>query len=230
MDINIENIANYLGQTVTDIYGRKIGVITSIYSDVDGRVTSIEIMTNDAIYETVPAERFEFGVDGLRLLPEWLVVTRALERKLDVLRKRIKATEELYKKGQIPSHAYKEVKEKLSKELDKARADAKNLRELLRKRTYELENFVIHIEKALTHLLISYTGGELPENGFKISSDFMKFARQTALDEKKDIDKHVALIEKLEQDLATIISTTTEEQAAVGVASQTQPLAVKVVT
>ncbi|ADM28322.1 conserved hypothetical protein [Ignisphaera aggregans DSM 17230] len=228
--MNIENVANYLGQTITDIYGRKIGVITSIYSDVDGKVTSVEIMTNDAIYETIPAERLELGVDGLKLLPEWLVAARALERKLDVLRKRIKAMEELYKKGQIPTHAYREIKEKLSKELDKAKVDVKNLKEVLRKRTYELENFVIHIEKALTHLLISYTSGELPENGFKISSDFMKFARQMALDEKKDIDKHMALIEKLEQELVTAISTTTEEQTAVNIASQTQPLAVKVVT
>jgi len=230
MDMNIENVANYLGQTITDIYGRKIGVITSIYSDIDGKVTSVEIMTNDAIYETIPAERLELGVDGLKLLPEWLVAARALERKLDVLRKRIKAMEELYKKGQIPTHAYKEVKERLSKELDKAKVDVKNLKEVLRKRTYELENFVIHIEKALTHLLISYTSGELPENGFKISSDFMKFARQMALDEKKDIDKHIALIEKLEQDLITAVSATTEEQTAVNIASQTQPLAVKVVT
>ncbi len=230
MDINIENVANYLGQTITDIYGRKIGVITSIYSDVDGKVAAVEIMTNDAIYETIPAERLELGVDGLKLLPEWLVAAKALERRLDVLRKRIKAMEELYKKGQIPAHAYKEVKEKLSKELDKAKIDVKNLKEILRKRTYELENFVVHIEKALTHLLISYTSGELPENGFKISSDFMKFARQTALDEKKDIDKHIALIEKLEHDLITAVSTTTEEQTTVNITSQPQPLAVKVVT
>jgi len=230
MDIAIEGVAPYLGQTITDIYGRKIGILVGVYSDVDGKVSSFEIMTNDASYETITVERFEHNVDGLKLMPEWLVEAKKLERKLDILKKRFKSLEELSKKNQIPQHAYRELKEKFSKDLDKLKIEIKNLKDILRKRTYELENFILHIEKALTHLLISYTSGELPENGFKISADFMRFAKQAAMEERKDVEKHISLIDKLEQELISVVSQPQEEIQITSPTAAQQPIAVKVVT
>lgn len=230
MDITIESAAPYIGQTVTDLYGRKVGILVGMYSDVDGRVSSFEVMINDAFYETIPSERFEHNVEGLKFLPEWLVEARKLERKLDIIRKRFKSMEELFKKNQIPQHAYRELREKYSKDLEKLKIEVKSVREVLRKRVYELENLVLHIEKALTHLLISYTSGELPENGFKASAEFMRFARQAALEEKKDVEKHIALIDKLEQELVTAITQPQEEIQAVPPTAVQQPIPVKVVT
>lgn len=230
MDIAIEGVAPYLGQTITDIYGRKIGILVGVYSDVDGKVSSFEIMSNDASYETITVERFEHNIDGLKLMPEWLVEAKKLERKLDILKKRFKSLEELSKKNQIPQHAYRELKEKFSKDLDKLKIEIKNLKDVLRKRTYELENFILHIEKALTHLLISYTSGELPENGFKVSADFMRFAKQAAMEERKDVEKHISLIDKLEQELISVVSQPQEEIQITSPTAAQQPIAVKVVT
>jgi len=235
MSISIESIAPVIGQTITDVYGRKAGVLVSIYSDIDGKVTAIEIMVNDSHYETLPSERLEHGVDGLKILPEWLVEAKKLERKLDILKKRFKATEELYKKNQIPAHAYRELKDKFSKEVEKAKVEVKNIKDVLRRRLYEIENFVIHIEKAMTHLMVNYTAGEVPENGFKISADLMRFARQTALEEKKDLEKHVSLIEKLEQELVSVTTSGAEEQSLVPpvpatASASATPLSVKVVS
>jgi|UniRef100_A0A7J2U1D4 uncharacterized protein YeaO (DUF488 family) len=235
MSISIESVAPVIGQTITDVYGRKAGVLVGIYSDIDGKVTAIEIMINDSQYETLPSERLEYGVDGLKILPEWLVEAKKLERKLDILKKRFKATEELYKKNQIPAHAYRELKDKFSKEVEKAKVEIKNIKDALRKRVYEIENFVIHIEKAMTHLMVNYTAGEIPENGFKISADLMRFAKQSTLEEKKDIEKHVALIEKLEQELTSVTASGVEEQTLVPPAqaaapTPATPLSVKVVS
>ncbi len=225
MALTIENVASYLGQPVYDIYGRKIGVIVSVYSDVDGTVTALEVMTNDAVYETIPAERFEYDSDGLKLLPEWLVNAKKVEKKLDVLRKRVRALEELHKKGEVPEHAYKELKDKLWREFEKVKADAKALKEALRKRSYELENFVLHIEKAMTHLMVSYTAGEIPEQGFKNSMDMLRYAKQAAIAEKKAIEEHVALITKLERE--ALNATSAEGEATVP--ASTGPITVKVV-
>jgi len=232
MGVTMDVVAPVIGQTLTDPYGRKIGVLVSAYSDIEGNVTSIEIMINDSQYETLPAERLEQTVEGLKVLPQWLVEAKKLERKLDILKKRLKAMEELYKKGQIPAHAYRELKERYTKEVEKIRVDSKNLRDVLRKRIYELENFIIHIEKAMTHLMVNYTAGEIPESGFKISADLMRFARQAAIEEKKDVEKHTGLIEKLEQELMSIV--TSEEESSIAASSvqqdQSEPIAVKVVS
>ncbi len=225
MALTIENIASYLGQPIYDIYGRKIGVLVSVYSDVDGTVTALEVMTNDAIYETIPAERFEYDSEGLKLLPEWLVNAKKVEKKLDVLRKRVRALEELHKKGEVPEHAYKELKDRLWREFEKVKADAKALKEALRKRSYELENFVLHIEKAMTHLMVSYTAGEIPEQGFKNSMDMLRYAKQAAIAEKRAIEEHVTLITKLERE--ALNATSSEGEATVP--ASTGPITVKVV-
>ncbi|MEM1541555.1 MAG: CdvA-like protein [Ignisphaera sp.] len=230
MSITIEKIATCLGQSISDVYGRKIGVVVGVYSEIDGKVTGVEIMINDSTYETIPAERLENKDDGIKVLPEWLVEAQKLERKLDILRKRIKALEELYKKNQVPQHAYKELKEKFDKEINKVKIETKSLKDVIRKRQYDIENFIIHIEKAMTNLMISYTSGELPENGFKVSADFMRYAKQTALDEKKDIEKHTSLLSKLEEELTSVLQSFEPEKAdeIVNVNIQSGPIAVKV--
>ncbi|MCC6015726.1 MAG: CdvA-like protein [Desulfurococcaceae archaeon] len=229
MSISIERIAPYLGQPIYDVYGRKLGVVVGVYSEVDGAVTAIEIMVNDAIYETIPADKLGVKDDNVKVMPEWLAEAQKIEKKMDVLKKRIIALEELFKKGQIPQHAYKELKEKFEKELNKIRNDVKNLKEVMRKRMYEIENFVIHIEKAMTNLLVSYTSGELPENGFKVSADNLRFAKQASLEEKKDLEKHSALITKLEEELASALSQQ-EKQEIVPATPQAGPIAVKIAT
>ncbi|RLG85896.1 MAG: hypothetical protein DRO39_04495 [Thermoprotei archaeon] len=198
MELTLDVVVKYLGQPLRDIYGRNIGVVTSVYSDVDGVVNSIEVMTNELIHETIPAKRLDITSDGLRLLPEWLVEAREIERRLDTVRKRLAALEELYRKGQIPHYAYEEVKEKLSSEMDRLRKRAKEAKENLKRRMNDLENMIIHIEKAMTHLLVSYTAGEIPETPFRSAIDKLRFSRQTAQNEKKDVEKHIELIEKLE--------------------------------
>jgi uncharacterized protein YeaO (DUF488 family) len=229
MGIPLEKIIPYLGQLIYDVYGRKSGTVVGIYSEVDGNVVAIEVMINDSIYETLSADRLSVRDDNVKVVPEWLVEVQKVEKKLDTLKKRMTALEELFKKGQIPQHAYKELKEKFEKELNKAKNDAKNLKEVMRKRIYDLENFVLHIEKAMTNLMVSYTSGELPENGFKVSADFLRFAKQASLEEKKDIEKHIGLITKLEEELTSAVSQQ-EKQEAVPITPQTGPIAVKIAT
>ncbi|RLG78151.1 MAG: hypothetical protein DRO12_00350 [Thermoprotei archaeon] len=211
MEFTVDVVVKYLGQPLRDIYGRNIGVVTSIYSDVDGVVNSVEVMTNELIHETIPAKRFDLTSDGLRLLPEWLVEAKEIEKRLDTVRKRLAAVEELYRKGQIPSHAYEEVKGRLSEEMDKLRKRAREAKEKLRKRANDLENMIIHIEKAMTHLLVSYTAGEIPETPFRAAIDKLRFSKQCAQNEKKDVEKHIELIEKLELEAVKKLEVSIEE-------------------
>ncbi len=226
MALKIEDVAQYLGRPVFDIYRRKVGTLVGVYSEVDGTVTALEIMVSDDKYETISAERFELTQEGLRLVPEWVIEAKKVERKLDTVRKRLKAAEELYKKGQIPENVYKEYKNVLIKEYEKVRREAQELKEKLRRKILEIENFVLHLDKAITHLMVSYTAGEIPEQGFKNSIDLLKLSRQAAIDEKKDVEKHLAIIERLESEAASLSVEESKAPAAVSGG----PMVVKVVS
>jgi len=225
MALKIEDLSQYLGQVVHDVYGRKLGMLVAIYSDVDGTVTSIDIAKNDESYENISADRIECCSDGLRIRPEWLVKAKSIERKLSILKRRIKALEDLYGRGQVPDHAYKELKERLFKELEKCKKEANELREVLRKRVYELENFVIRIEKAMTYVMVSFTADEVPQKGFDTSMNYLRFAKQCATEEKKDIENHMELISKLLDEISAVVEG--GEQQSI-VTSLSEPLAVRV--
>lgn len=198
MIITLDQIEKYLGQKVKDPYGRVIGTLVSLYSDVDGVVTDVELSLSDSQFETIPAKRVQITPEGVVIIPQWKAEAVEAEQKLDRARKRYRALEELYRKGQIPGHAYDELKNKLDAQLRKLKIKVKEVRETLRRRAGELENMILHVEKAMTHLIVSYTAAEISEHAFKTSIDLLRQARSRAIDEKKDIEKHLELIEKLE--------------------------------
>ncbi len=226
MALKIEDISQYLGQVIHDVYGRKLGVLVAIYSDVDGTVTSIDVAKNDESYENIPADRIECCSEGIKIKPEWLVKAKKLERKLNVVKRRMKALEDLYGRGQIPEHAYRELKERLSKELERCKKEANELREELRKRTYDLENFVIKIEKAMTYVMVGFTADEVPQKGFDTAMNYLRFAKQCALEEKKDIEQHADLITKLLDEINAVIEGS--ETGSSIVTNIGEPLTVKV--
>ncbi len=232
MLITLDQIVKYLGQKVHDPYGREVGLLASVYSEVDGTVTAIEIVKSNYA-ETIPVSRVELTHDGVVIIPAWKAEALMLEKKLDRARKRARALEELYRKGQIPGHAYEDVKKKLDKELHTLRDQSRRIKEELKSRIGELENQIIHIEKAMTHLIISYTAGEIPESNFKVAIDNLRQLKNRAMDEKKDLEKHLELIEKLESEPLEIVRSVVEKiQTApepTTIPSTTQPIEVKVV-
>ncbi len=234
MVITIEAIAPYVGQPIYDVYGRKVGILVGFSSEVDGTVTAVEILKNDREYETIPPERIEVTTDGIRILPLWLINARAIERRFDHVKKRLRALEELHRKNQIPRYAYDEIKAKLMKEYEKVREDAKKLKEELKKVISEIDSFVAHLEKVMTSLMVTYTAGEISEQGFKVSMDHLKFAKQTALDEKHDIERHIMIIERLEHETVTKPEEVVERQPqpveeTVSAVESSEPIVVRVV-
>jgi len=198
MIITLDQIEKYLGHKIKDPYGRVVGTLVSVYSDIDGVVTNVEVAFSDSDFRTVPAKRIQLTPEGVVIIPEWKAEAIEVEQKLDRARKRYRALEELYRKGQIPVHAYDELKNKLDAQLKRLKTKVKEVRSVLKKRINELEDMVLHIEKAMTHLIVSYTAAEIGEHAFKTSIDILRQARSRAIDEKKDIERHLELIEKLE--------------------------------
>ncbi|HWQ17102.1 MAG TPA: CdvA-like protein [Sulfolobales archaeon] len=198
--VSIDEIEKHLGSKVRDPYGRILGVLSSIYSDVDGSVTGIEIMREDGYLSYIPSERVNVSPETLIVLPEWRVEAIKVEQQLDRARKRARALEELFSSKEMGSQAYEEMKKSLEATLSRLREKAKSVRNTLRKRLGELEDEILHIDKAINHLKLGYTSGEIGEQRFKTSIEGLRGSKARAVDEKSDIEKHLELLEKLENE------------------------------
>ncbi|MCC6009897.1 MAG: CdvA-like protein [Fervidicoccaceae archaeon] len=201
----VDMLDKYIGQKVKDPYGRVLGTLASLYSEVDGTVKAVEVVFGESVFKTIEIGRISISNGEIVIIPEWKHASSRVIEKLERARKRAKALEELYSKGEIPKHAYDEFKAKLSKDLDALKDEAKTAKELIRKRINEIEDQVVEIEKALTSLKMSYIAGEIGERGYKQAADILRSHRDRNIDEKNDAKKVLDLIGRLESaDISTV--------------------------
>ncbi|MEM0282742.1 MAG: CdvA-like protein [Sulfolobales archaeon] len=206
--VSIEEVERFLGSKITDPYGRILGVLSSVYSDVDGSVSGVEVVSEDYSIRYIPSERLVISHEGLIILPEWKVEALKVEAQLDRARKRARAIEDLYINKEISAQAYEDMKKQIDSTLSRLKEKARQTRSLLRKRLGEVEDEILHLDKASNHLKLIYTSGEISEQRFKQSMDMLRSSRNKYVEEKKDLEKHIEIIEKLETEITTPIKTT----------------------
>ncbi|MEM4486669.1 MAG: CdvA-like protein [Zestosphaera sp.] len=204
MAVGLDQIDKFVGQVIKDEYGRVLGKLMAIFSNVSGEVESLEIVINDALYENVPITRVKLTPDGPVVVHEWKVLALSTENKLDRVKRRLRATEELFRKGSIPAHAYEELKRRLDSESKMLKDEVGKVKELLRRRAGELEDMIIRLEKDLTNMQILYMSNEISDQAYKVASDVLRSNKAKALDEKRDVEKHLDLIAKLETEAGEI--------------------------
>lgn len=227
MHVSVEMVEKYLGQSIRDPYGRVVGTLVSFYSDSDGYVTDLEVCLGETVFRQIRVDRFKFTSEGIVLKPEWEYEAEKIVQRLERLKKRLHAIEDLYSKKEIPRHAYDLFKKKLEESLVKTKEDAKKVKEMLKKRMNELEDTLVELEKAFTSIKMSYIAGEISDKTYKAAADQLRKHIEYAINEKDGVKKYLERIEKLETqpiDL-TPVSPQVEEE----IPSQTQPLPVVVI-
>ncbi|MEM0380595.1 MAG: CdvA-like protein [Desulfurococcaceae archaeon] len=210
--IRIEDVEKYIGKPVNDPYGRRIGYVIGFYSDPDGNVISLEISLGDYEFKEIKVDRFELNNGDLILLPEWEYEVKIIENRLERLRKRIIALNELYAKKEIPKHSYEKYRKIVENELLKTKEDAKNIREVLKKRLNTLDDTIIELEKTMTGLKMCYISGEIPEKAYKTAVDQIRKYIELTQMEKESVKKHLDKIESLEKQPIDIGLKTSEEK------------------
>jgi len=196
--VSLDQVEKFLGQAVRDEYGRSLGKLVAVFADVSGSVEAIEIAVNDYELVKVGAERIVRTPDALVVLPEWKVAAIDVENRLDRVKRRMRSLEELNRKGMIPTHAYEEMRKKLDAEFRKVKEDSTKVREVLKAKINELDDQIIRYERAITNVYVLYMSNEISEQSYKASMDFLRNAKSKCVDEKKDVEKHLELLSKLE--------------------------------
>lgn len=70
MAISYDNLMKFIGQKVKDVYGREVGYIVHVYTEVDGTVTGIEVAYGNT-FSTLDPSRISLVNDVLAILPDW---------------------------------------------------------------------------------------------------------------------------------------------------------------
>ncbi|MEM4481832.1 MAG: CdvA-like protein [Desulfurococcaceae archaeon] len=225
MCTTIENVVECLGKPVVDPYNRRLGYITSFFSDVDGRVKSLEVNFHDEEYKEVAIDRFKISAESIVLMPEYEHRALVTENRLKLIKSRLASLEELYSRKEVPSHVYESLKKRLEEELASVKASAREVKDILRSKLHEIEDQIAEVERAAAALKTSYIAGEISEKPYLTVADMMKKSLETFQKEKDNIKKHLDKIESLE---ALPIGPAISAQQIKGTEGQQEPMQVVV--
>ena len=215
MAVSVEVLTKFIGQKIKDIYGRDVGVLLHVYTEIDGTVTGVEIAKGDEI-RTYSPENFKLDGDSLVLIPEWKSDAYKILGYIDKIRRRQKALEELYSKNEIPKSMYDDMKRKLDAELLKIREEQGKLKTKLKDRLNKIEDQLAQIDKATIALKMSYISGELPETAYKSSIEILRMSKESYTMERDDIKKTLDKLDGLDKESLELkpspsITTQTEQ-------------------
>ena len=215
MQISVDVLMKFIGQKIKDIYGREVGSIVHVYTEIDGTITGIEIAYDNS-FVTVNPEGIKLDNDSIVLLPEWKTEAIKILSYMDKIRRRQKALEELYSKQEIPKSMYDDMKRKLDTELLKVKEDHAKLKSKLKDRLNEIEDQLAKIDKVTISLKMSYISGELPEVAYKSSMEVLRQAKESYTLERDDIKKTLDKLDGLDKEVIDIkpspsLSTTQDQ-------------------
>ncbi len=200
MDIDVQKFEKYLGQSAKDPYDRYVGIICSFFSNVDGSIKTVVIETGEGVYKYFPISQIVFKDENVIVMPTWEIETRKLINQLETAKKRIKALDELYSKGEIAMHAYQEFKNILEKDLDRLKELSREVKVMLREKMRELDKQIEDIERAMASIKLSFLAGEISEKNFKHVMDVLKRGLDRCVAEKKDVENIYSEVEKVEKE------------------------------
>ncbi|QIW24129.1 cell division protein [Sulfolobus sp. S-194] len=214
MPISVDVLTKFIGQKVKDVYGRDVGSIIHVYTEIDGTITGIEISYGNS-FVTVSPESVKMDGDNIVLLPEWKTEAIKILGYMEKIRRRQKALEELYSKQEIPKSMYDDMKRKLDSELLKLREEHAKLKSKLKNRLNEIEDQLAQIDKATISLKMSYISGELPETSYKNSMEILRQSKESYTLERDDIKKILDKLDGLDKegiDIKPSPSLTTQQE------------------
>ncbi|MEN2999149.1 MAG: CdvA-like protein [Acidilobaceae archaeon] len=229
LNLKIDSVARVVGNEVEDHYGRVLGVLVSVSSDVDGNVRAIQIKIVDRGIEEVPGERLSFRDGKLVVTPEWRFEANKTIEALDRAYRRRKAAESLAQ-GDIPGEIVEELRRSLSEEIKNLKARAEGVKNMIKERISAIDDESLHISRAIVSVQTLYFSGELFEKNFTQSINHLRKLREKLMEEKNDAKKVLEKLEKTIEAVSAPIEVKKEQhkQEQLQQLQQPQPMMVKV--
>ena len=196
--LTVDELQEFIGETVYDPYGRVVGQLVSIDSDVDGTVISVAV--EDDHREVFFIEADAIHIEGGRLIawPQWRVKAHKVLASYRRALKRMKSLEEMYSRNEIPSTVYHEMKKRLDKNIERLKDEARKLKSMMTTRIHEIEDSNLKLDRAIANLKVSYMSGELSERAYKAAIERLRAAKESNTQELEDLKNTRNKLEALE--------------------------------
>ncbi len=183
--MKIEGLAQLIGSEVEDSYGRSLGTLVSIMSDVNGEVRAVEVKIVDRGLETVAADRIILRDGKLLVIPDWKYEALKVIEALDRAYRRRRALETM-SASDIPGDVVEDLKRGLSEEIKSLKIKAEEVKRIIKDRIAAIEDESIQVARAIVSIQVLYFSGEVSEKNYTQSINHLRKLREKLIEEKND--------------------------------------------
>ncbi len=205
MALKIEGLALLIGSEVEDSYGRSLGTLVSVMSDVNGDVKSIEVKIADRGLETIQGDRIILKDGKLTIIPDWKYEALKVIEALDRAYRRRRALETMTS-SDIPGDVVEGLKRSLNEEIKNLKIKAEEVKRMIKDRIATIEDESIQVARAIVSIQVLYFSGEVSEKNYTQSINHLRKLREKLIEEKNDAKKTLDKLEK------TVEAVTTPQQ------------------
>ncbi|MGQ9542820.1 MAG: CdvA-like protein [Candidatus Bathyarchaeia archaeon] len=191
MSSNMDKIKHFVGRTVHDIYGREIGKLVGVASNIKGEVDTVSLELGHGEFETYPGKQVSIEGERLVLLNDWSVEAGELTRELDLLLRRDRALNELYSSGDIDEATCERLKEQYRKVRDDLLKNADEAVKKLAERSQRLDEQIRLLQSVMANNKMHYTSGEIGEEEYCLANESIQKGLHRFMQEKKDIEDKI---------------------------------------
>jgi len=195
MALAMDDVRKFIGKAVKDPYGRDLGKLVGVASNIKGEISSVSIELTSGDFEERPSKQLSVNGEALTLLQDLPVEADELIRELDLLRRRDRALDELSSGGDVDETMYKQLKEQFRQAREELLKTSETTIEKLAGRIQRLDEQIKLIQFLIANNKMHYTSGEIGEDAYSLANESIQSGLRQFSSERKTIeDKINALI------------------------------------
>lgn len=183
--MNAEKIKELIGREIFDMHERPIGRIVGYYANTKNEATSVEVELSNGDFFNCPISQISLDDDQVNYVHPWEFEANELKQQFDLISRRIKALDELYKNGDIEKEIFEELKNQHTSAIDELQDQKSVLVESLSERSKKLEGQIKELEIFLANSKMQHMSGEVDDKHYQTIYDAVNCGFKRTLSEKK---------------------------------------------
>lgn len=198
MGLEFEGFKKFLGKPVVDGYGRPLGRIVGLITDVNQNVTDVEIEFGNGEFVRCPSKQLVVEAGTPIYLYPWELESMEIEKALDLAIKRIQALDDLFRMGEISGETYEEFKKTHEASFGELKERRDRLINRLKGRIDKLNSQIRELQMFRTSLKMQRATGEIEESSFKDAISIVEDGLNKAFTEKEELENTIDRLSKLD--------------------------------
>ncbi len=179
-----EKVSRLVGRQILDAHNRTVGRLVGYYANTKNEVTAIEIEMANGDFLNCPVSQIEIDGDSVVYNYPWELEANNLKRQFDLISRRTRALDELYKNGSIEKSIYGEMRAQHLSSIDELEEHKRILVESLNERSSKLDSQVKELELFLANIKMQHAAGEIDTETYNLAYEAVNVGFKRDLSEK----------------------------------------------